>query len=163
MMKTPLHQRGLSLVVAMVLLLALTILVLSATRSGILGERIAGNHMDRTRAFQAAEQALSQAKAQLAANGDACLSGCDNYTAVPTAAPVQTVPTAWSETGANAATLATGQLSDAKYLINRLTPSSAFVPSGKESCTPYSIIAKGTGLDSASTVVLQTIAYICPI
>lgn len=164
MKNTPsLNQRGMSLIVAMILLLALTILVLAATRSGILGERIAGNHMDRTRAYQAAEQALSQAKALLTTNGDTCVTGCDSSATIPTGNFVTAIPTAWSDTNAGTATLATGQGSSAKFLINRLSPSASFVPSGKTSCTPYSILARGQGLDSASVVVLQTIAYVCPI
>lgn len=163
MMKTPLRQRGLSLVVAMILLLALTILVLAATRTGVLGERIAGNHMDRTRAYQAAEQALSQAKALLASNGDACLTGCDSSATIPTGAFVTTLPSAWSSTDSGAATLASGQSGSARFLINRLSPSEAFTPDGKKNCTPYSILARGVGLDSASTVVLQAVAYVCPI
>ncbi|MDO6384680.1 MULTISPECIES: PilX N-terminal domain-containing pilus assembly protein [unclassified Uliginosibacterium] len=157
-------EQGLSLIVSLVLLLALTILVLSATRTGTLGERITGNHMDRSRAYQAAEQALSQAQAALTANGEACMGPCTSIpnTGIGAASAANTVPSAWSDTDSKEVTLATGQGTSAKFVINALTPASSFVPTGKESCLPYSIMGKGQGLNSNSVVILQAISFVCP-
>ena len=159
------RQQGLSLIVTMILLLALTILVLAATRTGTLGERISGNHMDRTRAYHAAEQALSQALALLTANGEACLGPCTSVTGGGVGPAVTAAPTSWGTTDpANAkdVTEATDQPSSAKFVINALTPAGSFLPPGKESCLPYSIMGRGVGLNADSVVVLQAISFVCP-
>lgn len=155
-------QRGFSLIVAMLLMLALTILVISATRSSTLGERMSGNHMERTRAYQAAEQAVNQGIALLQSNGNTCLTGCDSSNVTGIGAVVNALPSSWSDTGATIATLASEQRSSAKFLINRLPNTSAFLPTSKTSCMPYSIMGRGVGLSADSTVVLQTVSYVCP-
>ena len=158
------RQQGLSLIVTMILLLALTILVLAATRTGTLGERISGNHMDRTRAYHAAEQALSQALALLTANGEACLGPCTNtqINSGGVGPTVTAAPTSWADTNAKDVTIATGQPNSAKFVINALTPAANFLPPGKESCLPYSIMGRGVGLNADSVVVLQAISFVCP-
>ena len=63
-MKTLHHpkERGFVLIISMLVLLVLTILVVNSVRNSVLGEKMAGNYMDRNRAMQAAEQALRQGK-----------------------------------------------------------------------------------------------------
>ena len=61
-------QRGASLVVVLLLLLVVTLLGLASIRSTLLQERMAGNLMARSGAFQAAEAMLREAEA-LAAGG----------------------------------------------------------------------------------------------
>jgi len=159
-------QSGLSLIVAMIMLLVLTILVISGVRGTTMGERMSGNHMERTRAYQAAEQALSQGLATLQNNGDSCLSGCTNATspAVAGAGIAQlALPTAWVDTNAADVTKATAQASTARYAIHLLPQNATFRPIGKESCMPYSVMGRGVGLNSASVVILQTVAFVCPI
>lgn len=156
------HQQGFSLIVAMLLMLTLTILVISATRSSTLGERMSGNHMERTRAYQAAEQAISQAIALLQNNGATCLTGCDSSNVTGIGAALTALPTAWNSTGATDVTLATGQVSSARFLVNRLPNNSTFLPTGKELCMPYSVMGRGVGLSADSTVVLQTVSFVCP-
>jgi len=53
-------QRGAALIVAMVMLLAMTLLGVTAVRNTILQERMAGNLRDSNLAFQAAERALRE-------------------------------------------------------------------------------------------------------
>jgi len=57
----PSRQQGTALIMAMVVLVILTILGMSAMRSSVLEVRMAGNIQDATIAFQAAESGLAKA------------------------------------------------------------------------------------------------------
>lgn len=64
-MKTPHHsypaqQRGVALIISLVLLTVITLLSLTAMRSTNLGTKIAVNHQHKQLAFQAAENALAK-------------------------------------------------------------------------------------------------------
>jgi type IV pilus assembly protein PilX len=56
------QQNGAVLIVALVMLLILTILGVAIMESSVIEERMAGNYMDRNRAFQGAELALRDAE-----------------------------------------------------------------------------------------------------
>lgn len=58
-------QRGVSLVVVMILLLIMTLLGLALIRTTLLEERMTANLFDRSLSFQAAESALRDAEAQI--------------------------------------------------------------------------------------------------
>lgn len=58
----PPRQRGMALIIAIVFMLLLSILGLSAMQNTILQERMAGNHRDHGMAFQAAEAAMREAE-----------------------------------------------------------------------------------------------------
>lgn len=155
------HEKGFVLIVAMLLLAAISIVALGGMANTTLGERMAGSYSDRNRAQLAAEQALTQGLAFLRANSVTCLeSACDNSNLAGAGAQhiLATVPSAWTSTNSSAITLASGQGTNASYLINYLN-NAAFA---KTDCKPYSIMGRGVGLNAASVVVLQTIAYICP-
>lgn len=62
--KSP-HQQGVALVVALILLVVMTLLGLSAMRSVTLEEKMAANTFDRSVSFQAAEAALREAEGKL--------------------------------------------------------------------------------------------------
>ncbi|HEY4581596.1 MAG TPA: PilX N-terminal domain-containing pilus assembly protein [Lysobacter sp.] len=62
-------QRGISLVVALVLLIATSILAVAVLRSSSLQERMSANLRDRSLAFQAAESALRFAQDEVLAAG----------------------------------------------------------------------------------------------
>jgi type IV pilus assembly protein PilX len=59
------RERGLALAIALVLLVAITMLGLFSSQGAMLGERIAGNERDRVIALQAAEAALNDAQATI--------------------------------------------------------------------------------------------------
>lgn len=83
------HQRGVALVVALVLLLVVTLLGLASMRSTSLQERMSANMFDRSLAFQRSEAALRAA--ENAITGDwriANLGGTDCSPATGTACPV---------------------------------------------------------------------------
>ena len=59
------RQRGIALVIALVFLLLLTMIGITAMQTGTLQERMAGNVRDRNVAFQLAEEALRDAERRL--------------------------------------------------------------------------------------------------
>ncbi|MBM5574228.1 PilX N-terminal domain-containing pilus assembly protein [Deefgea sp. CFH1-16] len=156
-------QSGFILIIALVMLAVVTILVVNGMRGTTMNEKMAGNYMERNRAYQAAEQGLRQGSALLQANAETCADGCNSMSVVGVADAVTAMPTAWSDTNSAEATLASGQKSSARYLINRLP--NTLLPADKlaSACAAYSILARGQGADSSSVVVLQTTAFICPL
>jgi type IV pilus assembly protein PilX len=164
MPKVQQKQKGFVLIVALVLLVAVTLLVVNGMGLSTISERMSGNHMDRGRANLAAEQAITQGLALLQGEGDTCLnSGCTNINLAGTAAKhaATVAPSTWSDINAGPANFPDGQ--KWKYLINWLSDVT-FTPVGsaKADCKAYSIMGRGEGLSSQSVVILQTIAYICP-
>jgi type IV pilus assembly protein PilX len=80
--KSPLHgghkQRGVALVVALILLVVATLIGLAASRGTMLQERMSGNSYDRSLAFQRSESALRAAEAAISGNWQiATLNGVD--------------------------------------------------------------------------------------
>jgi len=71
-------QRGVALVVAMVLLLVATLIGLAASRGTVLQERMSSNSYDRSLAFQRSESALRAAEAAISSDASiAALGGVD--------------------------------------------------------------------------------------
>ena len=62
------RQRGVALVVALILLLVVTLIGLAASRGTVLQERMSANSYDRSLAFQRSEAALRSAEAAISAN-----------------------------------------------------------------------------------------------
>jgi type IV pilus assembly protein PilX len=62
------RQRGVALVVSLILLLVATIIGLAASRGTLLQERMSANSFDRSLAFQRAESALRAAEAAITTN-----------------------------------------------------------------------------------------------
>lgn len=71
------QQRGISLLVVLVLLLIMTLLGLAILRGTMLEERMAGNMYERSLAFQAAESALREGELVAAASPTPPGSGCN--------------------------------------------------------------------------------------
>jgi len=70
-------QRGISLLVVLVLLLIMTLLGLAILRGTMLEERMAGNMFERSLAFQAAESALREGELVASAAPVAPSAGCN--------------------------------------------------------------------------------------
>lgn len=160
-------ETGFALIVAMIILAVLSVLVINSMRSTTFSERMAFSYMDRALAQQAAEQALREGGALLIENAAMCARNVDDTTilgcvvsstgAVSAAtAAGGALPIAWSATNAVTMTAVTGQNSSAKYVIQLLNTSTP-------NCWFYSIMAQGTGRDSNTKVVLQTVARLCSI
>ena len=167
MFKIRQKQEGFVLIVSLILLVAVTLLVVNGMGLSTMSERMAGNHMDRGRAKLAAQQSITQGLALLQGRGLTCLeSGCSNT--VPAgaeaglAAASVALPSAWSDLNAVAVTQADGQKTKGKFAINWLN-NAAFTTGKKLDCKAYSVMGRGEGLSAQSVVVLQTVAYVCPI
>lgn len=170
---SPHSQRGVTLVIALVLLMVVSLLGLSAMRSTSLEEKMASNSQDQGLAFQAAEAALRAGIEQIttAENTgftDNCVSGyCtaadgdDDYGRWDD--PVLDV---WGN-GARHQTVngLAGVASQPRYIIEKLDYASApstpslVVGYGAASAAAqsyYRITARGTGGSDTAVAVLQT-------
>jgi type IV pilus assembly protein PilX len=79
------YQRGATLIVGLIFLVALTLLGVMAMKSSVLQERMAGGSRDRSLAVHAAEAALRDAKRDILgfrADGTACVTGAVGCRAV---------------------------------------------------------------------------------
>jgi type IV pilus assembly protein PilX len=96
----PRPQRGVALIIALVLLVVATLIGLAASRGTLLQERMSGNTFDRSLAFQRAESALRAAEVAISANWQiATLNGVD---CSPTVLQCPIVPVdAFTNTSAN--------------------------------------------------------------
>ena len=90
-------QRGISLLVVLVLLLITTILGLAVLRGTLLEERMAANLYDRSLSFQSVEAALREAEAIAATSPVAPGAGCDANGVC--AVPVAGVQDRWLDSG----------------------------------------------------------------
>ncbi len=89
------QQRGISLLIVLVLLLIMTLLGLAILRNTMMEERMTANMYERSLAFQAAESALRQGE-QIAAGAPAApSSGCNNVGVC--AKPDATVADRWAD------------------------------------------------------------------
>lgn len=166
------QEKGFALIFTMLVLILLTVVVLSSVRTTTSGERTSGSYMDRTRAFQAAEQALAQGKALLMDNADQCLDpGCSIGTSKVAGAAVAPVAFStvsdWSNTDAITADLASAQDGSAYYKITHLLATGGLRDldnpgTPHADCRPYSVMGRGVGL-AGGEVVLQTVVWLCPI
>jgi type IV pilus assembly protein PilX len=178
MVSTYSKQNGFVLIVALGFLAVMTVLVLSTMVGTIQSERMSGSHMERNRAFQAAERALRQGELILRKASEKCVSGCKAADFLPDkigigepigspTATLADIPTAFPANGTNDAVwnypAAGVKLADNEtpysLLINQLnmTP-----PTDKAGCMPFVIMGRGKGSGSNAEVVLQTVVFLCP-
>lgn len=163
------QEKGFALLFSMMVLILLTVVVISSMKTTTTGERASGSYLDRTRAFQAAEQALVQGKALLMQNADQCLDGCAiGASKVASASPTQvafSTLSAWTDTNKIVATLTGSQASSAAYVITQLSENSLASPASgasRNDCRAYSIMGRGAGV-GGGVVVLQTVVWLCPV
>lgn len=122
-------QRGVALLVVLILLLIMTLLGLASLRGTLLGERMSGNLFDRSLAFQSAESALRQGETVVQGlTGIPTATDCSNPSGV-CGKPVAGADRSLGNTGwVNAAKLGTGSendlavgtASDLQYLVEYL-------------------------------------------
>ena len=163
-------QRGAVLIASLLILLVLTLLAISAMRTSVLEERMAGNLRDRHLAFEAAESALRDGEAWLGAQVETPVVSADGTTGVWTAAAPDPVTEEtrdwwaeadaawWADNGTAVGGLA-GLADDPDYLVEELTfvPDSLVrgysAPGGERF---YQITARGVGMTPTARVLVQS-------
>lgn len=175
------NQRGVSLLIVLLLLLIMTLLGLAGLRSTIMQEKMSGNLLDRSVAFQSAESAIREAEGILATlptpvfpTSGACVNGL-----CPTPIPSTSTLERWKDpafTGWRNAAVAVGPLSASppQFFIEPLGLGDSTPRCGIDSSIPvetckrprYRIIARGTDPTNANSAnraqVILTSNYALP-
>lgn len=169
------RQRGVVLVITLILLLVLTLVGLAATTSTSLEERMTANQRDTQVAFQAAEAALRSGESTLqnAAAGPFNNSGgmFDSTTAATLTPPITDFvayatdsATVWDNNNsmAYAGTLDPAPASVPRFfivqttMVANATGSSLAADQPLTSAPIFQIFARGVGLSGKTTVVLES-------
>lgn len=159
---TPRAQRGVALVIALIFLLVLTMIGVSAMQTTTIQERMAGNVRDRNVAFQAAEAGLRDAEAELESATLAPVASDEPYyydEFAPSSPPWwQTFD--WDDDSAVGMVPVEGTHDVARYVVEDIE---AFKTSGVtvtgqavSEVYMYRITVKGTGLSPTAEVFLQS-------
>ncbi|UHQ19276.1 PilX N-terminal domain-containing pilus assembly protein [Lysobacter sp. KIS68-7] len=90
----PQSQRGIALIVVLILLVVMSMLAIVSLRGTLLEERMSSNMTDRSLSFQAAEAALREGEALAATKPTIPASGCNNGVC---ARPLATDPPRWKD------------------------------------------------------------------
>lgn len=170
------HQRGASLVVALVFLLILTVIGVTAMSTSTLDEKMAGNLKDRFVAFQTAESTLRDAEQAIKLNSygaSSFTSACTNGLCLPsTSDPVWLASTNWSVARPYGSVTGAPALPDVvtpQYLIEDVKDptggqgSAGSLGTGFGPAAPlaasnyYRITARSTGASGKAEVMLQEI------
>jgi type IV pilus assembly protein PilX len=96
---SPHRQRGIALIVVLILLVVMSLLAIVSLRGTLMEERMSANMMDRSLSFQAAEAALREGEALAATKPVLPASGCNNGVCAipdPAAVPRWQDATVWS-------------------------------------------------------------------
>jgi type IV pilus assembly protein PilX len=161
------RDRGVALVVALIMLLLLTILGINSVQNSIMEERMAGNSRDRQVAFEAAEAALRVAEARLldqtqfnAIKWDATDG---SHEGDPSLDPFTS---SHNKTSVTDATLNAETVQNPQYYIERLPeirlPGSSLVVGYSQPAPTirfYRVTAYGYGKTSAAEVIMQSAVY----
>lgn len=173
------QQQGMTLIIAMIFLLILTLLGVTAMQGTVVEERIAGNTRDKDMAFQSAEDGLRAGEVFL--SGNACTPGI-TFVAAPGAGLVNNVNGAagaafkyssstywlaqpWNATDSRASTTAlAGIVAPARYVIELVSGVSGLQAgaAGTTNTLVYRVTARGAGATAGSVSILQsTYTVIC--
>ena len=162
----PSRQRGVVLVVALLMLLVLTLIGLAATRSTALEERMTANQNDHEVAFEAAEAALRFGEGQLSAatapSFASNTAGAYNQSTMSGTLTWQNIAWGTSATATYGGGIQpTPSTAPAYYIVQTqytsTTPGSSKSNDQQEQVqTVYYIYAKGWGLSPNTSVILQS-------
>lgn len=161
------RQRGVALVVVLILLLVMTLLGLASMRGTLLEERMSGNMFDRGLAFQAAEAALREGEALLVPVPPVFPAiGCSNGLCAPPV-PALGVPeravnpafAGWRTAVANVGTLAV----QPQFIIEALGPGDTWLGCSNSTPKPlqcevarYRITARSVAAGRAQIILQST-------
>lgn len=154
---TQASQRGAVLFLGLALLMAITAGALSAAQTTSLELRMSRNSHDTALAFHAADAALAEAGAWIAAGGDAT-----DARVYPQGTPYGTVPAwqdsaVWGTHGQVATAPVVGVAADPRFLIEWVTTYDTSTPTTPGPLVDvFRVTATGTGSSSATVVRLQS-------
>ncbi|WP_018954728.1 pilus assembly PilX family protein [Thioalkalivibrio sulfidiphilus] len=156
------NQQGSALAIALVFLLLLTLIGVTAMQTTTLQERMAGNVRDRSLAFQAAEAALREGEAFLS---QAALPQFNNTGGLLAPLNNPGMVTTWeAHNWAANSRLYTGNLpgvaEQPRYVIEELPPVQTAGDTARFGALPevgvYRVTARGVGGTADAVVILQT-------
>ncbi|MGE0098539.1 MAG: PilX N-terminal domain-containing pilus assembly protein [Hydrogenophaga sp.] len=160
----PRRQAGVALVVALILLVIMTLVGLSALRTVTLEEKMTAQTFDRSLSFQAAEAALREAETlvETTVPTPAALAAC---VAGVCGAPDSSATVRWADSGftgwQNATAVANGPISiTPQYIVEYLGntfPCQPGTPSAGTDCKRYRITARSNAGNDRAAVMLQSI------
>ncbi len=172
---SPAKQRGVVLVVSLIMLLVMTLIGITSMNSSVLEEKMAGNMHNRNQAFQAAESALRIGELVIAGYTnlpDVSSDGSTGIWDVKAADPDTTNNAAWWEESARDSTwwstngdansgsnVISGIASQPAYVIELLPPVAGSLEVGKpldDKDFYLQVTARGTGGTDNAVVILQT-------
>lgn len=172
-MQSPARQKGISLLVVLVLLLIMTVLGLAVLRNTLMQERMSANLLDRNLNLQAAEAALreGEALASAQANPPAADSGCvDGVCEAPAAGSTSRWLDNSFDGWQNASTSFAGTFaSPPQFFIEHMGSSENWLEcnvdpkyQAKPICvgTTYRVVARSQAVGRASVILQST--YIVP-
>jgi type IV pilus assembly protein PilX len=164
------QQRGMTLLIGLILLAMLMVISVIGFRNTTLSERMTGNSVDRNTSFQAAENAGKEAIGVIESNlfnvattghynppitmgGDSAFWTKGAGTAVAVAACASSTPFRWSSCAAEVPTKYANNSEKAQYAIELVSS----VPLGTTSTvSTYRISSRSTGGSGNAEVVLQS-------
>ncbi len=148
-------QRGVALVVGLILLLVLTLVGLTGMRSAVMEEQMAGHFRDRDLALQAAEAALRDAEAFIVNNPITEGTGGTYDDTQGLLSRTTTEPDylgmTWSDSNSRSYSF-TGVNEDPRYVIKMLTKTT----SGGQTITVFRITARAVGRNPNTRVFIQS-------
>lgn len=157
-------ERGVALIVALVLLVVMTLLGLTAIRSVTLEEKMAGQTFDRSISFQATEAALREAEALVETNkptppaGSGCTSGiCGLAIGSATERWNDSAFTGWTD--ASSVTSSSITVTPQYFIeyIGNTFPCVPEDPTQATDCKRYRITARSNAGADRASVMLQSI------
>lgn len=155
------EERGVALIVALIMLVLMTLVGLAAIRGVTLEERMAGNTLDRSLSFQTAEDALRQGELWVEANKPDITTNC-NIEAVCTpataGAPVWEDPDITWKAGTS--TTSGSLVIASEYLVEYLGNTFACgddPPGVNDTCRRYRITARSNAGEGRAAVMLQSV------
>jgi type IV pilus assembly protein PilX len=164
--KNPAKGKGIALIVALIILVLMTILSISAVRMITAEEKMATNSYDRSLAFQAVESALKTVEALVETEKPEPTTGCAVVGSIMVCAtPLSNSTPRWLDTTftswQNSDVVGSGNLAvTPQYFVEYLGNTFACRPgdaSDPNSCKRYRVTARTDGTGGRATVMLQSI------
>lgn len=157
---SPASQRGITLLIALIFLLMLSMLGIWGATNNTLQEHMAGNSRNRDLAFEAAEAALDYAENTIATWRANAFDGTNGLLAYD--ANRANDATYWRNTNnwASYRQVPVGNLNQVaeqpRFVVEKMVPLSS------SSLEYYRITARGVGGDSTAVAILQTVVTFTP-